>query len=212
LNIITNIEEQKKNKDRVNIYIDYEYAFSLSREVLIKEGIKLNEKVDVDKIKKAAKEDDYLKCKSTALKIIEKAYKTEKEIMEKLLKKDFDLETVNRTISFLKEYNFLDDKNYAKMYINDKSKTQGKNKIKHDLLRKGLSNNIIEEIISKLDSAKEEEIAYNLANKKYNLLVKREKDKYKLSQKLYRFLVTKGYSYDIAVKVTKKLLNQDDFY
>lgn len=212
MNIITKIEEQKKNKDRVNIYIDDEYAFSLSKEVLIKEGIKLKEKVDIDRIKKAAKEDDYLKCKSAALKIIDRSYKTEKEIWGKLLKKDFDIETINRTISFLKEYNFLNDIDYAKMYIKDKSKSQGKNKIKYNLLKKGLNDTLIEQEISKINSEEEEETAYYLANKKYNILIKREKDNYKLSQKLYRFLVTRGYSYEIASKVIKKLLNQDDFY
>ncbi|ASW42592.1 recombination regulator RecX [Clostridium isatidis] len=212
MNIITKIEEQKKNKDRVNIYIDDEYAFSLSKEVLIKEGIKLKEKVDIDRIKKAAKEDDYLKCKSAALKIIDRSYKTEKEIWGKLLKKDFDIETINRTISFLKEYNFLSDIDYAKMYIKDKSKSQGKNKIKYNLLKKGLNDTLIEQEISKINSEEEEETAYYLANKKYNILIKREKDNYKLSQKLYRFLVTRGYSYEIASKVIKKLLNQDDFY
>lgn len=212
MDIITKIEEQKKNKDRVNIYIDDEYAFSLSKEVLIKEGIKLKEKVDIDRIKKAAKEDDYLKCKSAALKIIDRSYKTEKEIWGKLLKKDFDIETINRTISFLKEYNFLNDIDYAKMYIKDKSKSQGKNKIKYNLLKKGLNDTLIEQEISKINSEEEEETAYYLANKKYNILIKREKDNYKLSQKLYRFLVTRGYSYEIASKVIKKLLNQDDFY
>jgi len=212
LNIITKIEEQKKNKDRVNIYIDDEYAFSLSKEVLIKEGLKLKEKVDIDRIKKAAKEDDYLKCKSAALKIIDRSYKTEKEIWGKLLKKDFDIETINRIISFLKEYNFLSDIDYAKMYIKDKSKSQGKNKIKYNLLKKGLNDTLIEQEISKINSEEEEETAYYLANKKYNILIKREKDNYKLSQKLYRFLVTRGYSYEIASKVIKKLLNQDNFY
>ncbi|NLZ35282.1 MAG: recombination regulator RecX [Clostridiales bacterium] len=212
MNIITKIEEQKKNKDRVNIYIDDEYAFSLSKEVLIKEGLKLKEKVDIDRIKKAAKEDDYLKCKSAALKIIDRSYKTEKEIWGKLLKKDFDIETINRIISFLKEYNFLSDIDYAKMYIKDKSKSQGKNKIKYNLLKKGLNDTLIEQEISKINSEEEEETAYYLANKKYNILIKREKDNYKLSQKLYRFLVTRGYSYEIASKVIKKLLNQDNFY
>jgi len=212
LNIITKIEEQKRNKDRVNIYIDDEYAFSLSREVLIKEGIKLKEKVDIEKIKKAAKEDNYMKCKSAALRIIERTHKTEKEIRERLLKREYDIETINRTISFLKEYNLLNDENYAKMYIKDKSKSQGKKKIKYDLLRKGLDDNLIEKEIAKIDSDEEEDIAYNLANKKYNILRKRENDNYKLSQKLYRFILSKGYSYDIASKVIKKLLKQDDFY
>ena len=41
-----------------------------------------------------------MKCKSAALRIIERTHKTEKEIRERLLKREYDIETINRTISF----------------------------------------------------------------------------------------------------------------
>jgi regulatory protein len=212
VNIITKIEEQKRNKDRVNIYIDDEYAFSLSRETLIKEGIKVKDKVNLDKINKSAKEDNYLKCKNAALRMVERTYKTEKEIQEKLITKGYDIETVNRTIGFLKEYNLLNDENYARMYVKDKSKAQGKSKIKYNLLKRGIEDKLIEEEISKIDCEEEENIAYGLAAKKYYILEKRETDNYKLSQKLYRFLISKGYSYDLSSRVIKKLLKPEEFY
>ena len=45
-----------------------------------------------------------LLLKISTIKIIERSYKSEKEIKDKLLKKEFDNKTVNRTLSFLKEY------------------------------------------------------------------------------------------------------------
>ena len=51
MNKITNIEEQKRNKERVNIYVDNDYAFSLSKEVLLKEKIKVNDIIDMEKMK-----------------------------------------------------------------------------------------------------------------------------------------------------------------
>ena len=36
MNIITKIEVGKRNKERVNIYIDEEYAFSISAELIYK--------------------------------------------------------------------------------------------------------------------------------------------------------------------------------
>ena len=52
MNIITKIEAQKRNKDRANIYIDNDYAFSLSNELVYKEGLKVNSKIDIEKINK----------------------------------------------------------------------------------------------------------------------------------------------------------------
>ena len=52
MNIITKIECGKRNKDRVNIYIDEEYAFSVDMEIVYKEGLKVKDSVDYDKLKK----------------------------------------------------------------------------------------------------------------------------------------------------------------
>ncbi len=210
MNIITKIEGQKRNKDRANIYIDNDYAFSLSCELVYKEGLKVNEKIDIEKIKAIAKKDNYLKCKNTALRIVEKTFKSEKELKDKLILKGYDNEAIDKTISFLKEYNFLSDNNYAKMYVKDKSRVQGKNKIKFDLIKKGINDNIIEEEISNIDREDEREGAYNLAVKKYNTIAKRENDKFKLSQKLYRFLLSKGYDYDTVSYAVKKVTSIDD--
>ncbi|MBS5884968.1 MAG: recombination regulator RecX [Clostridium sp.] len=210
MNIITKIEVQKRNKERVNIYIDNEYSFSLSTELVYKEGLKTNENIDLEKIKSIAKEDDYIKCKNAALKIVEKSYKSEKELKDKLLLKGYDNLTIDKTLNFLKEYNFLSDINYVKMYVKDRSRLQGKKKIKYDLIKKGINDNLIEEEISNIDEDEEREVAYNMALKKYNVLSKRESDKYKLSQKIYRFLLSKGYDYDIVSYAVKRVTSTDD--
>lgn len=210
MSIITKIEVQKRNKERVNIYIDNEYSFSISAELVYKEGLKINEKIDLEKIKIIAKEDNYLKCKNIALRIVEKTYKSEKELKDKLLLKGYDEASINKTLNFLKEYNFLNDLNYVKMYVKDKTRLQGKNKIKYDLIKKGINDTLIEEEISNINEDEEKDIAYNMALKKYNILLKRENDKYKLSQKLYRFLLSKGYNYDIVSQAVKRIIEADD--
>ncbi|WP_066892811.1 recombination regulator RecX [Clostridium nigeriense] len=210
MNIITKIEVQKRNKDRANIYIDNEYAFSLSNELVYKEGLKTNEKINIEEIQVIAKEDNYLKCKNTALRIVEKTFKSEKELRDKLILKGYENEEIDKTIKFLKKYSFISDDNYTKMYVKDKSRLQGKKKIKYDLMKKGISENIIEEEISNIDRDDERETAYNLAIKKYNTIAKREDDKFKLSQKLYRYLLTKGYDYDTVSYAVKKVTTIDD--
>ena len=60
MNIITKIECGKRNKDRVNIYIDEEYAFSVDMEIVYKEGLKVKDSVDYDKLKKVIEEDKWV--------------------------------------------------------------------------------------------------------------------------------------------------------
>ena len=211
MNIITKIEVGKRNKERVNIYIDEEYAFSISAELIYKENIKVKDKIDVDSLKKLADEDNYIKCKNTALKTIERTYKSEKELAQKLALKGYDDHIINRTINFMKEYNLLNDNNYATMYVKDKSRNIGKKKIKYSLLQKGIDEEIIESELEKVNNDEVKAIVYEMALKKYKVFSKRENDNYKLTQKLYRFLMGKGYDYDLIKDVVKSIVKSEDF-
>ena len=211
MNIITKIEVGKRNKERVNIYIDEEYAFSISAELIYKENIKVKDKIDVDSLKKLADEDNYIKCKNTALKTIERTYKSEKELAQKLALKGYDDHIINRTINFMKEYNLLNDNNYATMYVKDKSRNIGKKKIKYSLLQKGIDEEIIESELEKINNDEVKAIVYEMALKKYKVFSKRENDNYKQTQKLYRFLMGKGYDYDLIKDVVKSIVKAEDF-
>lgn len=209
MNIITKIEIGKRNKERANIYIDGEFSFSISLELVYKENLKANEHIDIEKLKNLAGEDNYIRCKNSAIKIVERSYKSQKEMKEKLILKGYDERTIERTLQFLKEYNLLNDENYAKMYVKDKVKREGTRKIKYTLIKKGIDDNLIEEELSKVLSEDIKEVALELAVKKYNILKKREDDKYKLSQKLYRFLMTKGYDFDLISEVVKEVFDTE---
>lgn len=203
---ITEISVQKKNKNRCNIYIDNVFAFGVSNELIYKENLKVGMIVDEEKLKKIAYEENLINCKETSLKIIERSYKTKKEMTKKLLEKGYSLKEINETLKFLEEYNFINDESYTKAFINDRTKTQGKQKIKYALKNKGISDEIIEEELSKLDMEKEKENANILALKKYNILIKRESDKYKLKEKIIRFLISRGYDYEVAKDAVNEML------
>lgn len=204
---ITKIEVQKKNKERVNIFLDEEYAFSLSVELIYKEGLKKNDEVDSKRLELLAEEESKIRCKSSALKIIERSYKTEKEVIEKLKEKGYEDSAINKSIEFLKEYNFINDVNYAKAYIKDKLNSVGSQKIKYILLQKGIAKEIIEEGLADLNKENEKNTAFNLAKKKLDIIRKKENDDYKISGKLYRYLISRGYEYDITSEVIKEIMH-----
>ena len=208
---ITKIEFQKRNKDRVNVFIDEEFAFPCDGELIFKFNLNKSQEVDIEKLTEIINEDNFKKCKTSALRIVERSYKTEKEIRDKLFIKGYDAKSVDRTINFLKEYSFLNDDSYVDMYVKDRIRNQGKNKIKYNLLRKGVSEEVIQDKINNIDSSLEKETAYNLCLKKYNQLIKRENDNYKLYQKLYRFLASKGYDCSCVNETVKKVMKINDF-
>ena len=209
--IITKIEIQKKNKERVNIYLDEEYAFSISAELVYKENLKVKDVVDIEKLKSVADKESYLRCKNSALKIIERSYKTEKEVIEKLQMKGYEQNHIEASIEFLKEYKFLNDDYYAEAFIKDKLNSKWSQRIKQDLIKKGIPRDKIEEKLEGIDKIAEKNTARVLANKKLRIIQKSENDTYKISGKLYRFLISKGYTYDVVKEVVKDVMSIDEF-
>ena len=211
MSVITKIEIQKKNKERVNLFLDNEYAFSISTELVYKEGLRVNLNVDIEKLKDLAEKEEMLRCNNSAIRIIERNYKTEKEVRNKLIEKGYNENAINNAIDFLQKYNFLNDNTYTKMYVKDKLNSQGSNKIKYTLMKKGISKEMIEEELQNIDRDDEKKVAMELAQKKLSSIKKSENDKYKISGKLYRFLTSKGYNYDIVKETVKDVMSLDDF-
>lgn len=202
---ITKIETQKKRKDRVNVFVNDEFSFACSTELVYYHNLSKGREINEEFLKEVLDEDNYIKCKSYALKIIEKFYKTENEICEKLIKLEYNDKTIERVIKFLKDYGFVDDKKYVQMFIREKIKSCGKSKINYMLSKKGVSKDIIKEELEKIDYNYQLEIAENLAEKKYNIIVKKEIDKRKIYNKISNYLLSKGYEYSIINSVIKRI-------
>lgn len=202
---ITKIEQCKRNKERVNIYIDEEFAFAIYTELVYRFGLKVNDEVDRDKLIEIAEIENLSKCKDSALKTIERSYKTEKEIRDKLLSKEFDETTVEKTISFLKEYAFIDDLKFTKMYVKDRIRNQGRKKIKYALTQKGVNKYLIDQVFESLNKDEEEQRAFLICEKKYLSICKREDDDFKIKNKLIRYMLSRGYEYDMARNIVSKI-------
>lgn len=208
-NVITKIELQKRNKDRVNVYINEEFSFACSAELIYTCSLSKDKEIDMGSLKEIIDKDNFIKCKSYALKIIERTYKTEKQIFDKLAQKEYDEKIINKTIDFLKEYKFIDDEKYTEAYIKDKLKSQGKNRIKYALINRGISEALIKEKLSTLDKDIEENTALKLAEKKYKVLIKNESDTRKIYKKLGDYLVRNGYDLDVVQNILSSIVKEE---
>lgn len=204
-NIITKIEIQKKNKNRVNVHIDDEFSFACSAEIIYNRNMKVGLMVDPGDLTEYVNEDNFLRCKNQALSVIEKSTKTKHQINLKLLQKGYDEKTIKNVMEFLEKYELVNESKYIDMYIREKGQRQGRNKIKYDLLSKGLDKEMINEKLNNLDNSSEKDVAYKLALKKYILLSKRESDKRIITKKISEYLMRSGYDYDIIRDVIRNI-------
>jgi len=207
---ITKIEIQKRKKDRVNVYINEEYSFACSVDLVFSFGLSKGKIVDAESLKKISEEDNYISCKSYALNVIERNYKTEKQMLDKLIKKEYSEKAINRVFIFLKEYSFVDDNKYTDLYISEKINKQGKIRIKYDLLKKGIEPKLIDRKLENIDITLEKISIEILAKKKYDSIIKTEGNYLKIYNKLKSYLFRLGYTSDLVNESLKSLVKHNN--
>ncbi len=208
--IITKIEQQKNNEDRVNIYVNGEFFTAIFKELVFTFNLKKGDEINEDNLKSILSDEMYLKAKNKALNILSKADQSEKKIREKL-STDFEENTIDKVIEFLKRNNFINDNLLAQKIINTNLNLNkcGKNRIKQNLYNKGIDSSTINKAISDIDNEAEFGNAMYLAKKRYERI--KNEDKRKIYQKLSQHLAYKGFNYDIIKRVLNKLLNFDEY-
>ena len=151
--IITKIEAQKKNTDRVNIYINDEFFMSVFTELVYTFNLKKGMEINKENLKTLLDDDMYIKAKNKALNILSKADQSEKKIKEKL-SSEFEEHTIEKVLDFLRNNKFIDDKLLAQKIVNTNINLNkcGKNKIKQNLYNKGIDSEDISHAISNIDS------------------------------------------------------------
>lgn len=208
MSVITKIEVQKKNQDRVNIYVDEKFFMAIYKELVFTFNLKKGDNIDEDNLRQILKDEMFLKGKNKALNILSKSSQSERKIKEKLVE-DFEEDVIERVIEFLKKYNFINDDELASKIVNTNVNLNkyGKNKIKQNLYNKGIEKSAIDEAISNIDQDAEFENALYLAEKRY-ARVKNEDPK-KAYSKIANHLAYKGFNYDIIKRVLNKVLKSD---
>lgn len=211
--VITKIELQKRNKEKANIHIDGKYAFSITVNGLLECGLKEGSEISTDDIEKIRGEDEPSLAVMEALNIISYSMKTERELRQKLRDKKYSDAAIEHAIQKAKKYGFIDDASYVASYIQSKAMPNGwgEQKIISMLLKKGVDMQLIKDKIAECYSEEDrEDNAMNVARKYYTKL--KGEDSRKNKQKLYGHLISKGFKYDIASSVCRKLFDNDDDY
>lgn len=194
---ITKLEVQKNDKNRVNLYVDDEFYSGIPAELVYLEHLKTGLEIDEKDLKKIIFENEKSKAMSRVTKYIGSSLKTQKQIRDYLRKKEYSDDTIEFVMSKLAEYNYIDDKKYAQAYVLTYGKKYGKLKLKSQLKVKGVSEEIIECVLedNKVDSIESVASKY-LKNKVMS---------YEVSQKLFRFLYSRGYEFDEINSYINKL-------
>lgn len=204
MKVITDLTPQVKNPKRLNLYLDGQYYCGLDILTVAKYRLKKGDSVLESEIITIQREAEYRKAFDYSLKILSTSIKTEKEIKDRLKKRGYLDEIIYEVVEKIKEYGFISDSEYALKYTASYSNRKGKNLIKAELKKKGVSD---EDISNALSEISEAEAAGKLAEK----YLKNKEKTHETAVKCYRYLVSKGFSYDVSKSAAFSQINEEEF-
>lgn len=197
---VTALERQKRNNKRINVYLDGKYAFALPEieAVRLKIGQQLNDS-EIAALKEA---DEHERAYQRALNLLSYRPRSSEEIRRNLEGKGLSEETIEATLERLESVGLVNDLEFARYWIEQRQefKPRGAVMLRYELGQKGVSRHVIDQVLETVD---EEE----LANRAAGAWIGRQRnlDPSDIKQKLYAYLVRRGFAYSVVRETLNRL-------
>ncbi len=190
---ITALKLQQKNKDRVNLFLDGEYAFavSFSAATELRRGQELSE----DEIATLKQEGERNKAYHQAIRFLGVRPRSIAEVTRKLKEKEHDALLIEAVIQRLSDAGYVDDAAFARFWVEDRTRFRPRSAhaLRYELRQKGVASAVIDEAVADLD---EESAAWDAATAKLDGW--RRLDEEQFRKKATGFLSRRGFNYGIV--------------
>lgn len=221
---ITSVEPQKKSAsrrtNRFNIFLDGEFAFGTDEDLVVERRLVVGKVIETEEMEKILFEAE-------VGKLMEKMYRwfgirqhSEKEVREYFRIKNLELRikgkeeisqlAIDAVVENLKKKGMVNDLEFAKAWVEvrRRSKKKGIRAIKTELFQKGISKEIIEEVVSEHGAGDSEEMLAKKALEK-KMRVWKNLDPQKFKQKAYEFLMRRGFEYEVVKGAVEKSIKEE---
>ena len=199
---ITAIKAQKRNPQRVSIYLDGEFAFGLSRFVAawLKPGRKLS-KAEIEKLQH---EDTYEVALQKAMQFINHRPRSIEETRRRLEEKGFDDSVIDSTLRKLIGQHWLDDLDFSRLWIENRNtfRPRSDRLLSYELRQKGVADDVIAQALDQY-GGDENELAYQAGIKKAKQC--RQETRLDFLKKVGGFLGRRGFHYGIVKPTVERL-------
>ncbi len=199
---ITGIKRVKGHGKQVKVFLDGKPALALLAETALKEDLKVGHEVTEERRETLADLDRYQRCHNAALHFIGYRQRSEAEIRQRLQHHGYDREDIDKSIARLKEQGLVDDAAFARFWQENREAFSPRSRrlTRLELKRKGLSSEIIEQVINEID---EKDSAYRAALSRAQRLPKDDYPTFR--QRLGTYLGRRGFGYDIIKEITERV-------
>ena len=200
---ITAIEVQKRSPNRVNIYLDGEFAFGLAR--IVAAWLRTGQELSEEKIELLQAEDARERAFQQAMLFLSYRARSESEIRQNLRKHEIPEPVIEQTLERLRQDGLANDNQFARAWVENRTtfRPRSRRLMAMELRQKGLAD---EAVSSAVESVDDNALAYEAAQKRVNRLKGLEWNEFR--KKMSDFLARRGFSYSVIASVVTRIWNE----
>jgi regulatory protein len=195
--VITAIKGQQHDRERVNVFVDGEYAFAVTAEMAVLEGLRIGQPITPARIAELQAKDEQSKAVNSALLLLTTRPRSIKEIRTRLKQKGYSAPAIDAAIEKAEGWNYVDDEAFARFWVENReaNRPRGRRLLEQELRDKGVDREIVRNVIDEA-GINEIEAATELARSKLRSYAKLEPEVAR--RRLAGFLARKGYNFDVV--------------
>jgi len=197
---VTALQAQKRNPQRINVFLDGEFTFGLAR--IVAAWLQVGQQLSDEKIIALQAADAREMAYQRALKFIIYRERTQAEVEQNLRQHKIPDEIITEVISRLQRSHLLDDRRFAQNWTENRSEFRPRSRraLTFELRQRGLSGEVIEETLAQVN---DDTLAYQAAIKKAQRLINLEWPEFR--QKMYTFLARRGFGYETSASAVSRV-------
>lgn len=199
---ITALKMQVRDKDRVNVFVDGKYSFSLDITQVAELGIKSGNEYTEEELAELENESQFGKLYTRSLEYALIRPRSQREMRDYLfrktrdtptkmgtMKKGISVELTNRVFDRLLEKGYLNDEKFTRFWVENRNLRKGTSlrKLRSELMAKGVDKATIDQVLESSERSDNDELLKVIAKKAV---------RYDDEQKLIAYLMRQGFRYD----------------
>lgn len=206
---ISSIAPTKRDPERIIVSIDGTFAFALPAIVAVQRGLRRGVVLDEAAVLELAELAESEKAVEAALTFVAYRPRSEREVRDRLRRREFKPDAIDYAIEKMRGWNYLDDRAFAEFWVENRTEhsPRGRRALQAELSAKGIDRAVVGDVLETTD-LHEAESALDLARKRLRSLSNLDEATQK--RRLGAFLGRRGYGWDVIKPVFAELFSPSD--
>jgi regulatory protein len=205
MGVVTALRVQERDKDRVSIFVDGEYAFSLP--ILAAAQLYKGQELSEAEQTELAREGTVDLARQQALRFLSYRPRSTAEVEAALLRKGHAEDVVAEAIARLQRGGLIDDEAFARFWVDNRTqfKARSAKALRYELRQKGVEKEVIDEAVEEVDDEAAAWAAVESKVGRWEALEQRD-----FEQKVIAHLGRRGFNFDVARRTARRAWNSKD--